>query len=178
MALNPLEKAKLYRIFYPVVPIIVTAEHKGEIGGLTAISYISLSFDPPLVGVSISPENRTHFLTRESGYFAMNWLDVKHADKILFMGEKSSRVVKDKIEAAGLSVQRGKSPAPVLKEAAAILECRVESIKRTGDHDLFVGECVYAYALDDFHEYWRFEKYSPPLYMGTGHAKRIVTLSQ
>ncbi len=176
--MKPIEAAKIYRLFYPVVPVVVTASHKGETGGLAAISYISLSFKPPLVGVSIHPKSRTHRLVRDSREFAMNWLDYMDREKILKMGETTGAEVKDKLKASGLTTAPARAiGAPVLGEAVAVVECRLKDTYPTGDHELFVGECLSAYAVDDFDEYWRFRKYSAALYVGSGRAEKFASMT-
>jgi flavin reductase (DIM6/NTAB) family NADH-FMN oxidoreductase RutF len=55
---------------------------------------------------------------------------------------------------------------PVLDDAAAWLECRVEWLREAGDHFLVLGAVVDAQASDDFAEYWGFRSYSPILYVG------------
>ena len=41
---------------------------------------------------------------------------------------------------SGVPIRGGAGGAPVLEAAAAAFECRVFSINRAGDHDIFIGE--------------------------------------
>ncbi|MAH21789.1 MAG: hypothetical protein CMO12_03145, partial [Thaumarchaeota archaeon] len=74
----------IHRIFYPVVPIIVTSQSGKRIGGMAAVSCMPISVNPPLVGISISPKNRTHGLVEASGCFALNWLDAQDISKVAY----------------------------------------------------------------------------------------------
>lgn len=168
LARKAVGKDKVHRLFYPVVPVLITSRHESRVGCMPAISCTPLSFNPLLIGVAISPKNSTHGLVEKSGYFAVNWLSHVHASKVAYMAEVSGREVADKISASGLTVQDGhSSPIAVIKEAVAVIECDVKEKRRIGDHDLFLGECLVAYAEDDFEDYWLFKKYVPMLYVGS-----------
>lgn len=168
--------SRFHRIFYPTVTTVVTSQLEEEIGGMAAVSHMPISFDPPLVGVSIQPGHRTHRLVSTSGYFAVNWVDRVHGDKIGAMGSRTERGTKDKITACGFTHHPGReTPVPVLDQAVATVECSVQERHRTGDHDLFVGEVVAAYAIPDFQEYWLFEGYSPALYAGSTESEEGET---
>ncbi|MFQ5950692.1 MAG: flavin reductase family protein [Candidatus Geothermarchaeales archaeon] len=173
---SPVPLSRFHRLFYPIVATVVTSRQEEDVGGMAAVSYVPLSFDPPLVGVSIQPGHRTHRLVSASGYFAINWVDRAHADKIEAMGSPTERRVKDKIKACDFTHHPGQeAPVPVVDQAVAALECRVRERHRTGDHDLFVGEVLAAYTISDFEEYWRFEGYSPALYAGSTESEKGET---
>ena len=53
---------------------VLTVDVDGERLGLTLDSLVSLSLDPPLVGVSISRQAAMHELLREAGAFALSLL--------------------------------------------------------------------------------------------------------
>lgn len=176
--MRAVDTGKIYRLFYPVVPIVVTAAHGGEVGGLAAISYIALSFKPPLIGVSIHGESRTGRLVRASKEFALNWLDYEDRDQILKISEAAGKDVRDKLKAMGLETAKAKAiAAPVLRNAVAVVECKLNNVFTTGDHELFVGESVAAYAIEDFDEYWQFSKYRAPLYIGSGRGEKFARMS-
>lgn len=165
--LKKVRRDLVHRIFYPVVPIIVTSQSRKRIGGMAAVSCMPISVNPPLVGISISPKNRTHGLVKTSGCFALNWLDAQDIAKVAYCGFVSGSGIKDKISASGFHTRPGKELSlPIISEAHATAECRVVDRFVLGDHDLFIGEVVVAYATDDFDQYWLFKEYSPILYIG------------
>ncbi len=158
---------RVHRLFYPVIPVIITAEHGGTIGAMMASSCIPISLNPSMVGVAIMTTHTTHRLVKESGQFAVCWLSYDKLDKAVYVGETSGVGVQDKLKAAGLSHKPGrKLPVPIPDEAVAWLECKVAWSRVSGDHELFAADVVAAYAQEDFGEYWRFENYTPIFYVG------------
>ena len=167
----------IHRLFYPTVPVMVTSESKGMVGGMPANSCIPLSFDPPLVGISVAPRHHTHSLIKESKVFALNWVDRKHSSKVEELGKGSGRAATDKLADSGFTTTNGKAvPVPVLREAVAVVECRVRERYVTGDHNLLVAESLIAYASEDFADYWKFNTYWPILYAGTTEEGNLRTL--
>ncbi len=162
------EPAKIHRLFYPQVPVVITAEFQGHIGGMPAIWCMPLSFTPPLVGVAIAPEHATYEMLIGAQAFGVNWLNFSFARQVGELGEESGEGVRDKLSAAGLSFVKGSlTGQPMIRDAEGILECRIHERHRIGTHELVVGEVVAASATENFTEYWDFSKYKPILYAGT-----------
>jgi flavin reductase (DIM6/NTAB) family NADH-FMN oxidoreductase RutF len=162
------EPAKIHRLFYPQVPVVITAEFQGHIGGMPAIWCMSLSFNPPLVGVAIAPEHATYEMLIGAQAFGVNWLNFSFAKQVGELGEESGEGVRDKLSAVGLSFVKGSlTGQPMIRDAEGILECRLHERHRIGTHELVVGEVVAASATENFTEYWDFSKYKPILYAGT-----------
>ncbi|MFQ6134349.1 MAG: flavin reductase family protein [Nitrososphaerales archaeon] len=166
MNLKKISNVRGLRLFYPTVPVIVTAKSGGRFNAMPAAWATPLSFIPPLVAVSIAPERYTYRLITESGYFALNWVDFKYVKEVVYLGEVSGRYRGDKVSAAGFTVVKGER-VPVLGEAVGVVECRLKERFEVGDHDLFVGECLAAYVSEDFTETWRLKDYSPLLSLGS-----------
>jgi flavin reductase (DIM6/NTAB) family NADH-FMN oxidoreductase RutF len=80
---------------------------------------------------------------------------------------------------AGLRDARSELGVPYIAEAAAHVECVVDTIQPAGDHSIVLGRVLRAEAMDEFDEYWTFRSYRPILYLGSldGHG-RYVTLTQ
>ncbi|MEM3031941.1 MAG: flavin reductase family protein [Nitrososphaerota archaeon] len=155
----------IHRIFYPVIPSVVTATHSGKVGALLAIPS-TLSFKPPMVGVNIVPESNTHKLVESSGMFGVCILSQEHMGRLAKLAEKAAGV-DDKLAWAGFEYELGRTvPVPILKDSAAWLECSVEWSREVGDHTLFVGLVRAAYADEDFDGYWQYEAYTPIFYVG------------
>jgi flavin reductase (DIM6/NTAB) family NADH-FMN oxidoreductase RutF len=172
MLRKDVDPAKIHRLFYPQVPVIITAEHGGLIGGMPAIWCMPLSFKPPLVGVAVAPEHETYRIITGARAFGMNWLNFSYAAQVGELGETSAKDVKNKLAAAGFTVTKGeKTSQPLIQEASAVLECQLSETHHTGTHELLIGEVVGAFASDGFHDYWDFSKYNPLLYAGTVNGK-------
>src|SRR5947207_15604364 len=59
---------------FPHGVAVVTVEVRGQRAGLTVASLVSLSLEPPLVGVAIRRDAALHELLRESEEFAVSLL--------------------------------------------------------------------------------------------------------
>ena len=160
--------AKVHRLFYPQVPVVITSEFEGRIGGMPAIWCMPLSFNPPLVGVAIAPEHATYRIIKGARAFGINWLSFSHAGQVCELGETSAKAYTNKLSAAGFKTIKGKRTSqPLIQEASAALECCLNETHRTGTHELVVGEVVNAMADNDFVDYWNLSRYNPLLYVGT-----------
>lgn len=165
---NRVDSAKIHRLFYPQVPVVVTVESKGRVGAMPAIWCMPLSFKPPLIGIAIAPEHETYKMILETQAFAVNWLDYSHADQVGELGETSGKEYAEKLAAVGLRAVKGKEDSqPLIQEASAVLECLIRERHRTGTHELIIAEVVGAYAAECFSDYWHFSQYNPLLYSGS-----------
>lgn len=168
MAWTTIDRQLIHRLFYPVVPVLVTSESKGKVGGMPTNSCMPLSFDPPLVGISVAPGHHTHDLIKESRLFALNWVDKKYSKKVGELGKHTGKTTRDKLGDSGFTTISGKAASvPILAEAVAVAECRVRERYITGDHNLLIAETLIAYASEDFADYWKFDIYEPILYAGS-----------
>ncbi|MDG7022037.1 MAG: flavin reductase family protein [Nitrososphaerota archaeon] len=164
--MNPVDPAKAYRLFYPAVPAIVSCSAGGTVYAMLVVSIVSLSNDPPLVGVSSSPSHSTHRAIARAGRFSVAWVGSQLAPALEFLGT-TPHTGEDKLLSAGLRHERGGTlDVPVVEGAAAVLECSLWSRHVTGDHELLIGRIEAARAIADFQGYWRFEAYHPVLYAG------------
>ena len=128
-------RALLRRVPAPVS--VVTVDTGSERLGLTVASVVSLSLEPPLVGVAISRQAALHELLREARAFAVNLL----AGGQEWLAQHFARGVPPIAMWSGVAVED--SPlAPLLVGALGWLECRVVSELAAGDHTFFVGEVV------------------------------------
>ncbi len=168
MAWKDVDPAKVHRLFYPQVPVVITAEFEGRVGGMPAIWCMPLSFKPPLVGVAVEPEHETYKMIESAQAFGANWLDFSYAEQVGELGETSAKGCENKLSAVGFRTIRGpRTSQPLIQEASAYLKCRMCEKHRTGTHELLVGEVVTATANSHFDDYWDFSKYNPLLYSGT-----------
>lgn len=168
MVWREIDRGKSIHFLYPLQSIVITSMWKGFTDAMTAVWTIPLSYNPPLIGVSIAPERFSYRLIANSGVFAINIFSFEYAESVNYLGSISGRYVKDKLSKAKLTIVQGKKlNVPVIAEAAAVAECSLKKRIELGDHDLFVGEVVTAYADEKFDDYWNLEKFKPLLYHGT-----------
>jgi flavin reductase (DIM6/NTAB) family NADH-FMN oxidoreductase RutF len=164
--MNPVEPSKVYRLLYPAVPAIVSCNDRGLVYAMPVVSIMSLSNDPPLVAVSSSPKHSTHEAIARTRCFSLCWVDASMTRALEVLGT-TPHTSADKLHSAGLKHTRGRAlDVPIVEGAAASLECTLYARQVLGDHELLVGRVQDARASEDFHDYWRFEGYSPVLYAG------------
>jgi flavin reductase (DIM6/NTAB) family NADH-FMN oxidoreductase RutF len=166
-AVKKVDLSKVYRLLYPSVPAIVAATHRGTIGAMPVVSIISLSGEPPLIGISSSPSHATLQTMVGSRRFSVSWLSSEHLKSMEFLGTSSGHELSDKLTASGLRYSlKGTPPVPILRDASACLICSMMEVKEVGDHQLVIARVEVAEAGADFEEYWTFNSYKPILYTG------------
>ena len=114
----------------------MTVAHAGESHGMTASSFASASLEPPLILVCLDKASRTRALILEKGSFAVNILGDNQEE----VSRSFSRPGIKPFDR--LSHHIGAGGDPVLDEAIASIECRLDQMVEAGDHDIFVGEVV------------------------------------
>jgi flavin reductase (DIM6/NTAB) family NADH-FMN oxidoreductase RutF len=127
-------RALLREVPSPVT--VVTVQLADEAAGLTVDSFVSLSLDPPLVGVALRRHAALHELLREGGAFAVSLL----ASGQEHLAQHFARGVPPIAHWTGIETVPGELGAPLLAGALGWIECRLASEHEFGDHTLFVGE--------------------------------------
>jgi flavin reductase (DIM6/NTAB) family NADH-FMN oxidoreductase RutF len=122
---------------------LVTARAGEKSSGLIAahVSGVSLVPTLPRVTISLAKHHYTHELIEASGAFAMHLVDETQIDWVWRFGIPTGRDV-DKFE--GHSVSTGVSGAPILSDALAWVDCRVEARMDTGDRTVYLAEVLEA----------------------------------
>jgi flavin reductase len=123
---------------FPHGVAVVTVDGEGERLGLTVSSLVSLSVEPPLVGVAISRQAAMHELLRNAGAFALSLLAAGQEG----LAQHFARGVPPIALWHGIASRDGAAGAPLLVGALGWLECRLAAGHTVGDHTLFVGEVV------------------------------------
>ena len=113
------EQRALFRR-WPAGVSVVVAEVDGRRHGLTVSSLVSLSLEPPLVGISLSHQASLHELLRDAGRWAASLLVPPIA---LWEG-----------------IELREHDPRLLVGAAGWLTARTVDELRTGDHTFFVAE--------------------------------------
>ena len=131
-------RALMREVPAPVAVVTVTAG--GRSAGLTVDSFVSLSLEPPLVGIALGRQAALHELLRESGIFALSILAAGQEH----LAQHFARGVPPIGLWTGIETRDGELGAPLIEGALAWVECRLASEHPGGDHTLFVGEVVAA----------------------------------
>ena len=114
---------------------MLTIDLSGEKLGLTIGSVVSLSLEPPLVGVSVAREAAMHELLREAGEFALSLL----AGDQDAVAQHFARGVPPFAHWQGIPLREAEGP-PQIAGALGWVRCRMAAEHPAGDHTLFVGE--------------------------------------
>lgn len=121
-------------MFATGVTVITARGSRGELVGLTASSFNSVSLEPPLVLWSLSRRSASMATFQSGTHYAINVL----AAKQLALAERFAQRQRDRWE--GVSWRLGASGAPLLEGAVAHFECHNRSRYNEGDHIIFVGQ--------------------------------------
>jgi flavin reductase len=119
---------------------VVTVTAGGQSAGLTLDSIVSLSLEPPLLGIALRRHAALHELLREAGAFAVSIL----ASGQEHLAQHFARGVPPIGLWTGIETRDGELGAPLLEGAFGWVECRLGSEHPAGDHTFFVGEVVSA----------------------------------
>ena len=119
----------------PAPVAVVTVDVEGERLGLTVASLLSLSLEPPLLGVAISRQAALHELLRQAESFGVNLLA---GDQARVAGHFARGVPPIGLW-EGVELRHGEGP-PLIEGALGWITCERADEHSTGDHTLFVGE--------------------------------------
>jgi len=139
---------KAYKLIYPRLVVLVSCidPETGKPNIITIAWATPLSANPPLVGILVAPRRHSHELIARAKEFVINIPTVEILDKAIKCGRASGRE-HDKFSEIGLTAKPAKVvKSPIIEECVAHLECKLVNQITTGDHTLFVGEVVAAYA--------------------------------
>ena len=123
----------------------------------TAAWVTQVSFDPLLLAVSVNPQNASYAILRAGGAFTVNVLERGQLELAQRFGTTSSREHDKLVDVAWHPAGNG---APVLDDALAYFECKLQDRHSAGDHELVVGRVVGGRVLDP--------DAAPMLYAATG----------
>ena len=128
---------------YPTGVAIVTSEFQGELRGMAANSFTSVSLDPPIILVCFQRSARTCEAAKRSGRFAVHILRHDQVETArAFVGRDARRfeVVPHSLDEHG---------TPILDERLALLVCSTYSVVVAGDHEVLFGEIERCESSDD-----------------------------
>lgn len=126
----------------------ITAAHDGERGVFTANWLSQVSFDPPLVIVSVELDSATLPLIRGSGTFAICPFAADQRQLAADLGRPKSRAG-DKYEAFGLTTIDTEQGVPVLADTLGYVICQVRAELPAGDSAVVLAEVIDAGVLND-----------------------------
>ena len=124
------------------VTIITARSSAGDLIGITANSFNTVSLDPPLVLFSLDRRALSLPAFEDAGAFAINVLNEDQKElSSLFATQGASKF-------ASIAYEVWDTGAPIIPHTLASFECRTRSTHDGGDHVIFVGHVV-RYRADD-----------------------------
>lgn len=136
-----------YRLLHPRLVVLVSCVDKaGKANAITLSWSMPVSMNPPMVVMGIAPRRYSHELIEETKEFVINIPTMGIIQETLFCGRRSGRKY-DKFKETRLTLLPAKMvKPPIIKECVAHLECGLEQQLTVGDHTLFIGRVLTAYA--------------------------------
>ena len=138
-AVNALDSGEFRRALghYATGVTVITAQAPGgQLVGITANSFNSVSLDPPMVLWSLARSSSGFDLFSSAGHFCVNILAADQVE----LSNHFARRNPDKF--SNLDFEAGAGGAPVLGDCAANFQCRTAFTYEGGDHLIFVGEVL------------------------------------
>jgi flavin reductase len=125
---------------------VVTSQWGDVRNGLTATAVTSVTLDPPTLLVCINRNASAERLVADSGILSVNFLHGKHDD--LARAFSTPKLSSDKRFSLGIwtTLVTG---APVLADAAAGFDCRVEQRIEAGTHYIYLCRVLAVTSRDD-----------------------------
>jgi flavin reductase len=120
---------------FPAGVAVVTVDANGQRLGLTVASLVSLSLQPPLVGVAIRKDAALHELLRDAPEFAVSMLAAGQEH----VAQHFARGVPPIALWEGVPLRLAPGP-PQIDGALGWLRCRRTAEHDAGDHTFFAGE--------------------------------------
>jgi flavin reductase (DIM6/NTAB) family NADH-FMN oxidoreductase RutF len=118
---------------------VITVDYEGEVHGMTANAFTSVSLDPLLVLVCVDHRARTHTHLHARKRFGVNVLAENQREISEYYADPNPNHV-DAEHEAGARFDRTEHGTPVLHGALAYLECRLHTAQDAGDHTVFIAE--------------------------------------
>jgi flavin reductase (DIM6/NTAB) family NADH-FMN oxidoreductase RutF len=109
----------------------------------TAAWVMQVSFNPPLLAISINPGHYSYQLLQAGGACTVNVLSQGQ----YAIAEHFGRSAKDKM--AGFQWQKGATGVPILSESLAYFDCQVSHYTDAGDHKIAVCKVIAAARLNE-----------------------------
>lgn len=145
-----------YRLMLPGAVALVTTRYLDKRNVMPASWIAPVSYDPPRVGVAISPRHETHDLLRRGEVFALNFPGRPLAEQVDRAGTVSGRDVDDKLAEIGFTeAEADQIDVPLIEDCLGHVECGLVEVVEFGDHVWFVGQVLAAKVDEDaFDETW------------------------
>lgn len=137
------ELADLFKTLSHGVYVIGVSDGEHH-NAFTAAWVMQVSFNPPLLAISINPSNYSYQLLQAGKICSVNVLTQQQYSVAEHFG---SGGIKDKM--AGYDWLSAETGAPILANSLAYFDCRLSHVCDAGDHKLAICQVIAAAKLQD-----------------------------
>jgi flavin reductase (DIM6/NTAB) family NADH-FMN oxidoreductase RutF len=123
--------------FVPHNVAVLAVDYDGNRMGVTISSLVSLSLEPPLVGISVGKQASLYELLRSAGRFAVTVLGDGQEE----LAQRFAAGRPPIIHWDGVAVREGRF-APLIEGALAWIEATTRAEHDAGDHTFFIADVV------------------------------------
>jgi flavin reductase (DIM6/NTAB) family NADH-FMN oxidoreductase RutF len=123
--------------YWPHGVSVLSVDYEGDRMGVTLSSLVSLSLDPPLVGISVGKQASCYELLRRAGAFAVSLLGAEQEE----IARRFATGWPPLVHWDGVAVREG-TVAPLVEGGVGWIEARTVAEHDVGDHTFFVGEVL------------------------------------
>ena len=117
--------------------VVLTVTSDSEVRGMTAVSFNSVSLEPPLVSMAVARTARTHGILKKGQNFAINILGCNQRQ----LAERfATSELSGQEQFEPIDYHEGPLGLPILEGCLGNLECRLHVQFEVGDHTIFIGQ--------------------------------------
>jgi flavin reductase (DIM6/NTAB) family NADH-FMN oxidoreductase RutF len=121
--------------FVPHNVAVLAVDHEGDRMGVTVSSLVSLSLEPPLIGISIGKQASLYELIRNVEGFSLSLLGDGQEE----LAQRFAAGRPPIVHWEGVDIREG-TYAPLIEGALGWIEARTRAEHDAGDHTFFVAE--------------------------------------
>jgi flavin reductase (DIM6/NTAB) family NADH-FMN oxidoreductase RutF len=121
--------------FVPHNVAVLAVDHDGDRMGVTVSSLVSLSLEPPLIGVSIGKQASLYELFRNAGAFSLSLLGDGQEE----LAQRFAAGRPPLVHWHGVDFREGRY-APLIDGALGWIEARTRAEHDAGDHTFFIAD--------------------------------------
>jgi flavin reductase (DIM6/NTAB) family NADH-FMN oxidoreductase RutF len=130
---------------YSQIAVVLARDKNGKDNPITVGWYMTTSFHPPMLAISIGKTRYSCEVIRQAQEFVVALMGRDRHEDSMYFGTHSGRNVDKLKERQALTQPAGKINCVLLADANANFECRLAGELETGDHWIFSGEIVAAH---------------------------------
>ena len=117
---------------------VLAVDYEGDCMGVTISSLVSLSLEPPLVGISVGKQASLYGLLRNAGAFSVSVLGSDQEELALRFAAGRPPIV----HWDGVATRPGRF-APLIEGALGWIEATTRAEHDAGDHTFFIADVVF-----------------------------------